>query len=97
MSNNSWWQYLPELWERAHGVCHYCGTFTIPARLVPEIEGAVLTKKGRVVLWRGCYWSVASVDHVVPRRDGGTNRRKNLVLACVQCNGRRNKQNASQT
>lgn len=30
---------------------------------------------------------VLEVDHVVPRRDGGTDGRDNLVTACRDCNG----------
>lgn len=30
-----------------------------------------------------------TVDHVVPRARGGTNRRRNLALACRSCNGRK--------
>lgn len=27
-----------------------------------------------------------TVDHIIPRRDGGTNTLKNYVIACRQCN-----------
>jgi 5-methylcytosine-specific restriction endonuclease McrA len=30
-----------------------------------------------------------TLDHVVPRSRGGTNRQRNLVLACPPCNGRK--------
>lgn len=30
-----------------------------------------------------------TLDHVVPRSRGGTNRLKNLVLACATCNHRK--------
>ena len=30
-----------------------------------------------------------TVDHVVPRRDGGTNAATNLITACFYCNSRR--------
>lgn len=40
-----------------------------------------------------CYWCClqvtaadATVEHLVPRSRGGTNRRENLVLACFWCN-----------
>ena len=39
-----------------------------------------LTKQPRL-LW--------TVDHVVPRRDGGTNAITNLITACFYCNSRR--------
>lgn len=35
----------------------------------------------------------ATVDHIVPLSDGGTNDRGNLVIACAPCNGRRNTEN----
>ena len=28
----------------------------------------------------------SSLDHVIPRSKGGTNRLSNLVLACCECN-----------
>src|SRR3712207_4517598 len=39
-----------------------------------------LTKQPRL-LW--------TVDHVVPRRDGGTNAMSNLLTSCFYCNSRR--------
>jgi 5-methylcytosine-specific restriction endonuclease McrA len=33
--------------------------------------------------------SEATLDHVVPLARGGTNKRKNLVLACRPCNEQR--------
>lgn len=32
------------------------------------------------------FQSTATLDHRVPRCRGGTHNRKNLVLACVECN-----------
>lgn len=37
--------------------------------------------KGRTRMW--------SIDHVVPQHLGGTNRLKNLVFACYDCNHRK--------
>lgn len=89
MSNNPTYHLLPVLWERQHGVCHYCRQFAIPARLVPEIDGAVLSAKRRVVMFWGKTYGVASVEHLRPRRDGGRNTLRNCVMACVRCNNRR--------
>jgi len=33
--------------------------------------------------------SYATIDHIVPRRDGGTRVRANLALACRACNDRK--------
>lgn len=50
-------------------------------------------------LYVKCYWCPAwikagekslTIDHVVPKRSGGTNQQGNLVLACRRCNWRRN-------
>ena len=32
------------------------------------------------------YGETWEVDHVIPRNDGGTNRRSNLVASCIHCN-----------
>lgn len=34
-------------------------------------------------------FSQTTIDHVVPRAAGGTNKRENLVVACTGCNKRK--------
>lgn len=85
-SNNPWWRLLPSLWHRQHGVCYYCGEFAVPVRWVPEIAGASLSAKGRVVHFWGRTYGVATVEHLVPRRAGGRHSLKNCVMACLRCN-----------
>ena len=43
-----------------------------------------------------CHWcgaelvaATATIDHVIPRDQGGSNRLDNLVIACEPCNGQR--------
>ena len=40
--------------------------------------------------WNGKHKLTA--DHVIPRSHGGTNRRKNLVASCYDCNQRKGSQ-----
>jgi 5-methylcytosine-specific restriction endonuclease McrA len=37
----------------------------------------------------GCTLRLATVDHIVPRARGGSNRSSNLITACMQCNAKR--------
>lgn len=50
--------------------------------------------------WRCCYCGArmcqggetdlrATFEHVIPRCDGGSNRKSNLVIACMGCNRKR--------
>lgn len=41
-------------------------------------------------------FSVVTIDHVVRKKDGGTNAMSNLVLACFPCNQYREMGNASE-
>lgn len=88
-SNNPWWRLLPALWHRQHGVCYHCGRFAIPARWVPDVAGAALSARGRVVLFWERVYGVATVEHLVPRRAGDRHSLRNCVMACLQCNNTR--------
>lgn len=38
----------------------------------------------------GCdVWGRTTLDHIIPRRDGGNGHKSNLVIACQPCNERR--------
>jgi len=48
---------------------------------------------------RRCHWCggiANTVDHLVPRCDGGSNHDENLVAACTSCNSRRGAQLAAE-
>ena len=36
---------------------------------------------------------LATLDHIIPLREGGTNENKNLRIMCRQCNMKRDKEN----
>lgn len=44
----------------------------------------ILTRDGNVCAYCGGYGN--TVDHIVPRAKGGSNRWDNLITACVKCN-----------
>src|SRR5258706_6169766 len=71
------------------------------------LQGAVCfipwlsTKPSVVFCWCWyCHWWYPlrrlTIEHLVNRRDGGTDREDNLVLACTGCNKRRNKREQHQ-
>lgn len=62
--------------EARHGclVCFYCGR----RDLVREVPDGV--KKPR---------RLATIDHVVPRSQGGEDTEENCVIACYKCNQRK--------
>jgi hypothetical protein len=46
-----------------------------------------------VVFTDGLQLAQATVDHVVPRARGGSNRPSNLITCCMKCNAKRNHRN----
>lgn len=65
----------PRVWVRhryTHEVLH------------PKLREAVLRESGNVCHY--CGGAAATVDHVIPRKQGGLHTRKNLVAACQKCN-----------
>lgn len=53
----------------------------------------------KMTLWVACpycYWCAkllhffeSTIDHVIPTSKGGENNDKNMVLSCIDCNGRK--------
>jgi 5-methylcytosine-specific restriction endonuclease McrA len=66
------------LFARQAGVCFYC-----PKVLVQPPSGVT-----RIEL-REKEW--ATIDHLRPLSDGGSNRIENMVLACVDCHQERHR------
>jgi 5-methylcytosine-specific restriction endonuclease McrA len=62
------------VWERDRWRCRYCG--------VPLHDPAIRERTNGKT-------RPATVDHVVPRSNGGSNHFRNLVSACRSCNGRK--------
>jgi 5-methylcytosine-specific restriction endonuclease McrA len=63
-----------EVWERDGWRCRYCGCEVIR---IEHVDGERRPP------------DAATVDHVHPRRYGGSNRPENLVTACEVCNNRK--------
>ena len=40
----------------------------------------------------GISWESSEIDHIVPRASGGSSRRSNLMLVCLQCNREKGRQ-----
>lgn len=63
------------VYQRDGLVCRYCGIQCVEARQNDERKMT----------------GVATVDHVIPRSEGGSNGFDNLVTACFTCNTRKAK------
>lgn len=58
-------------------------------------------KQGWVMVncWYCHLWQLLNkmtIEHIVNLRDGGTNKQENLVLACTDCNRKRNQREQAQ-
>lgn len=74
--------------------CFYCKREVAPISHTRKRYRIVCIKKQ----WFTWAWTdgtthtalIATIDHVVPLSQGGDNKKGNLVLCCIGCNGRRN-------
>ena len=57
------------------------------SHLHPKLREVVLENSNGLCAY--CGEEASSIDHIVPRKQGGTNDRKNLVAACRTCNSRK--------
>lgn len=73
---------IRKLSERQNHRCCYCAgeTYLLGAKAAPP--------KGMTLL------QMATLEHVIPKSRGGTNKDDNLVMACNYCNGARGSKNA---
>ena len=55
-----------------------------------EVREYLLEKFGRKCIYCGAEGVPLNIDHIVPKSAGGSNRVSNLVLACVDCNQKKN-------
>lgn len=73
-----------------------------------RIRAAVIARDGRVCQWCGVGLQAPpsdphaplpadtfTLDHVIPRANGGTDQVNNIVAACFRCNQRRNQETGS--
>lgn len=69
--------------------CRYCRTPVVPKSVIGSISdktGIDLRKESTNLTTHGAYWlHAATIDHVVPHADGGTNDEDNLATACPAC------------
>jgi len=69
--------------------CRYCRTPVVPKSVIEHISdktGIDLRKKSANLTTHGAYWlHAATIDHIVPHADGGTNDEDNLATACPAC------------
>jgi 5-methylcytosine-specific restriction endonuclease McrA len=61
-----------------------------------EVKEYLLEKWGRRCTYCGATGVPLQVEHIVPRRRGGTNRVSNLTLACAPCNQAKGTQTAAE-
>ena len=73
-------RFAQDLARRDNGFfCRYCGASLIPPGTPADVREG-LVERG---------YQQGSVDHVIPRRKGGTDDLLNMVLACMDCNKRK--------
>lgn len=78
---------LPALAEAQNWRCCWCGFRMIRNRdVMPEVRAILGDGGRRPHLLRMAVLRSASVEHVVPRCDGGTDEPGNLVVSCRCCN-----------
>ena len=76
--NGSKWLHPPtrrRIYERDGWRCVWCGSKVTTIKIAGAVDNALLHH--------------ATVDHVVPRSRGGSNRPHNLITACGRCNAKR--------
>jgi hypothetical protein len=76
-------EWILKLSEQQNHRCCYCGVET----WTPYDDGPTAN------LWGGPKHKRATVEHILARFDGGTNRKGNVVMACARCNQRRDRNN----
>lgn len=85
-----------QIWEEQEGKCHYCGRYTVlPEALLAEYVEEIPEDKTDLIdlllkedadfkyRWHD---DLATLEHLLPRGQGGTDARWNLVVACAKCN-----------
>lgn len=80
--------HLQEVCNRLGFKCYWCERPLVILRLLPKQN--IIGRSAHQVTWRGkgkiktAYY--ATVDHVIPIREGGSNKWDNLVPSCAPCN-----------
>jgi 5-methylcytosine-specific restriction endonuclease McrA len=62
---------------------------TLKYREVPLTKKNILRRDGFTCQYCGSALGPMTIDHVIPRRFGGTDSWENLVCACFKCNNRK--------
>lgn len=84
---------LPKLAEAQNWRCCWCGFRMIRNRdVMPEVRAILGDGGRRPHFLRMAALRSATVEHVVPRCDGGTDKAGNLVASCRCCNEYRSNQ-----
>jgi hypothetical protein len=79
------------LLKKSNGKCHYCNRRILNHRIYPEfklLERGWFSYKHKNSVIKALY---ATVDHVIPRSKGGTNKLENLVASCYRCNNEKDR------
>lgn len=84
---------FPALMQKFRGRCAYCQCEVIPVQFIAVEDRIKETAHWITATINGEQRTVrkASVDHSTKLADGGNNHFLNLVLACVKCNGQKDR------
>lgn len=93
---------LHKVAQRSDWACHYCGVSILDYQDIDWVASGQLRRPPRgyaaaVTLTASrpeLEWQMATVDHVVPRAEGGRSTMTNTVAACRRCNAGKGHQSA---
>ena len=92
-------RYMDVLYAKQNSLCWWCKSACVIVSYIQE-ENRIGESQG-FLTWRDGEFTfiakVATVDHIQPIRDDGTNLEENLVMACGNCNKDRTKQTQIRT
>ena len=86
---------LPELVAAQDNKCCYCKQFIVVIRDIPE--ELFDRREGPYAFFRSLegdllFAKFATVEHLKPLAEGGSNRKDNLAASCIRCNQKRRPQ-----
>lgn len=81
-------EHMPDMLDRQQNRCYFCGRFIIAVKSIPaknrlEQDATTITYLHRGQRRRDLF---ATVEHLIPLKEGGCNSPDNLVATCFDCN-----------
>lgn len=81
-------KHLDRLYAEQNSLCHWCKSQTVLLKYIDEDK--IIEARSEFIIWREGEYVLraryATIDHVTPISEGGTNDPDNLVMSCSGCN-----------